>query len=286
MKYALVFLTTLSCTGCAATFDLAYLLAGSDARSQDIGIGYETEPVESERRIRFDPSAGLICEDVERPTVRRTEFRTDSEHLNGWLELMWGGTVVDGLILTTAVLVHEFGCDEQCTPREHVYPWFAPVAASFLWGIYRSLTIHPEILESGYTTRRNVPGDSYVYPCPPGTLVEVAVEQEARVPFRIAEVGRLEEAGRTVLINLLRIDGEIRAWIGGVEVEVVTGRLESLRAEARARTRREREEARRSAPPPPAPPAVIPMPPPRPARPDGVHIEIEACLDGINCIHR
>lgn len=280
MRYALVVLAILSSTGCAATFDLAYLAVGSDARSADVGSGYETEPVQRERRVRFDRASGLICEDIERPTVRRTESRTDSEHPNGWLELMWTGTVVDGLVLTTAVLVRELGCDTQCAPREHVYPWFAPVAASFLWGIYRSLTIHPEILERGHTTRRTGPGDAYVYPCPPGTLVELAVREE-RVPFRIADVGRLEESGRTVLIDLLRIEGDIRAWIGGVQIEVVAGQLEPLRAEARARVRAEQEEARRRSAPPPV---LLPAPPP-PAPPD-VHIEIEGCIEGLNCRRR
>lgn len=286
MRYALVSLLLFS-TGCAGVVDLGYLLVGSDARDEDVGVGYETAPVHHERRVRFDASSGLICEDVERPTVRRTGSSTDSEHPNGWLATMWGGTIVDGVILTTVVIVRELGCDEQCAPREEVYPWFSPVAASFLWGIFRSLTIHPEILETGSTARSTSLGGEYVYPCPPGTVVELEVEHGGRVPLRIDQLGRLAESERVVLIDLLRLEGDLHAWIGGVQVEIIPGRLQALRAEARALVEREREEARRrAAPPPPIRPPGIPMPPPPPPRPDGVRIEIEGCIDGLGCSRR
>src|SRR5690606_7079568 len=144
-------------------------------------------------------------------------------------------------------------------------------------GIYRSLTIHPEIIEGGATMRSTGRGDELVYPCPPGTVVELE-RSGARLALRIDEVGRLEESARTRLIDLLRIEGELRAWIGGFEVSLIDGHLDALRAEARARVREEEEARRRAAQPTPRSNGEVEVAPPPPP-PSRIRIEVDGCIN-------
>ncbi len=264
---ALAAVSTLAITGgCAVTVDAAFKLAGPHHRATHPEAELATGRVDTWREISFD-SQGLICRDVYSPWTRQADVTHAVVNPNGYKAATQTFTVLESLIVGAVVIGNEVVCSrESCTGSDR---WTIPVAAvpfalDIAWGIYRSFTIHNEILRSSHVAwggeRPSDPLEGLVEACPVGTDIVLTDGGEQLLV-------RVEEGGRSASLQLpalaLFIDAHASFAVAGEHINVERKGIPSIVAAAHT-------AAAVDAPPPP-PPA-----PPRP--PSTITFQLDVVL--------
>lgn len=285
----------LALNGCAGTFDLMYLLSGPKGDRDSRTALRETDPTQRWRAVSFDKTHGLVCEEIEQSSGSGFEQRVETENPNGWLTTTWAGTLVDGAITTAVILLEELSCREEkggpCVDRTVLYPAFTPIFASLAWGIYRSLTIHPETFLQGDIVPVTGTPEPFSAPCEMGTVVtlqsgtqtyDVSVDEGgyARGEFRLGLFAFLEEAATIRVAASSGLETRLDAQGGRDFVAAVRAEIQAAERAAHAIEARESaERARRAEQPSQQPsPVVVPA--------GGVRIDVEiggGCRSDADC---
>jgi hypothetical protein len=240
-------LAVLSSSGCAISSDLIYLAVGPGESPTLSGTALPVDPGESTREVRLDREHGLVCSYMDSPRVRGSSVEMETVFPNGIAPMMWIATGLEGVIFGPAVAIGD---------KAFRSPWFlVPLGLDLSWGLYRSITIKPEIrhmtlVKSGDGTTRIL---TLKTSCPPGTEVDLFGSGET-LHVHVAMGGWLEPSELGDLIAFLerhptaisvgtgtRLDLALAAdLLAAARTRAASG-LEA-RAHEKATARRERDE--------------------------------------------
>lgn len=203
-------------TGCVATGDVVHLLTVPRTVTSYQGPAIATRQFERRREVALEPQAGLVCNETHRPRVQRIVSTLDTEESTGYRAAAVIGTALDLAALTGVVAARESACGRrpECGSALLFYIWFLPLVADIPWGVYRSLTIHPEIYRFMFLDRSEEPGDDVLVtrvPCAPGTVIALrSPAANARITVRIGPGGRLDPGDRQTLFAFVTAHGDIQ----------------------------------------------------------------------------
>jgi hypothetical protein len=226
-----LFVVALPLAGCASTVDIAYLITGPRTTISYQGPAVPAERVDRWLEVALDPRAGLLCTEARRPRVRRAFAAVDAEDANGYRLPMQFATALDAAALTGIAVARETTCAGRtdCGSALLFYSWLLPLALDLGWGIYRSVTIHPQVYQAMHVEWSDDQGDEVLVTraaCAPGTVVVLrAPDAGARVSLHIGAEGRLAPAELPALVAFVAAHGEIE----GERADEVEVRLDTAR---------------------------------------------------------
>ncbi|HEY4056699.1 MAG TPA: hypothetical protein VGM39_08820 [Kofleriaceae bacterium] len=137
-------------TGCATLTDSMWLLAGPKGGEQYSGQSVGTGKSTHAREVGVDPHLGLVCRDVETPYANHSRISTRVTNPNGYrlpMQILTGleATLTGIYVAGDEYVCHRDGCDADHNDK---YVYMLPLFADIAWGLYRSFTIHNEIVRS------------------------------------------------------------------------------------------------------------------------------------------
>jgi hypothetical protein len=260
----LVFLLS---SGCAITTDLLYRAVGPGESalvpSSHLPLGIE----KSSRKVELDPRVGLVCHYQDEVRVRGSAVTYETVFTNGLRPLTYTFTGLEaGLCLPLVALGGPYRS-----------PYFTiPLGIDLAYGLYRSLTIKPEIrhytfVYSGWGGSETVRAEE---PCPPGTEIVLSADGQT-LTVHLDDHGYLAPGELVLLGEFLQIhtgnvqvDGEMRLDLKLVAEVVAAARRARETAEAAEREAVARQAEASMPPPgrlsphspPPLPPKLIVRP--------------------------
>jgi hypothetical protein len=247
-------------SGCIVTMDTLTRFWPDAGPFKTPGTSLPVRVGASMREVKLDPDHGLVCAIVDTSMVRSTWIETEAVNPNGVKTLVVMLTILEGTVFALA----------EWQGDSHIHsPYFiVPVGLDVGWGIFRSITIHPEIIRSakvsvddgehaGSTTTASTP-------CPVGTEIALAGDGEILVAH-VGPDGWLEPAEIPALVAFLTAHAHVdlaKAELGP-DVKLDASAAAEFLAKAR-RQAADDEAARRAPPQASAPPPAGPPPPSRP----------------------
>jgi hypothetical protein len=238
MKWAAIgaALALLSASGCAISSDLIYLAVGPGDSPTLSGTALPVGPGESSHEVRLDREHGLVCSYKDSPRVRGSSVEMETVFPNGIKPMMWIATGLEGVIFGPAVAIGD---------KPFRSPWFfVPLGLDLSWGLYRSITIKPEIrhltlVKSGSESIRTLTVETS---CPPGTEIELVADGET-LRTHVAMGGWLAESEMTALVAFLERHSTSISVGSGVRLDLgLAAALIAAAHSASEREAREREE--------------------------------------------
>lgn len=218
------------------------MLAGPNSRLKMEGTTLPVRPGKVSREVRLDREHGLMCVDVDEPVVRATFIETQARNPNGIKTLVIIMTALEAGIVGALASVGD--------SSNYRSPFLlVPVGADLAWGVFRSITIHREIIQGTVVTADGPEHTRVVTmktPCPPATEIALASDGATFVA-RIGTGGRLEELELPALVAFLLAHPSVDLARGGVRIGVEVKFDAVAAADIVAAARRRQEEARAQA---------------------------------------
>lgn len=248
-------------SGCIVTMDTLTRFWPDGGPVRTAGTSLPVRTGASTREVTLDRDHGLVCAIVDTAMVRSTWVETEAVSPNGVKSLVVFLTVLEGTVFALA----------EWKGDSHIHsPYFiVPVSLDVGWGIFRSITIHPEIIRganvlvdegehTGSTTTASAP-------CPVGTEIALAGDGETLVAHTEAD-GWLEPAELPALLAFLTAHGRVKLVRADPGADVKLDASAAKEIVARARRQADDEAARNARPQEPTPPTAGAAPPPWPPR--------------------
>jgi hypothetical protein len=246
-------------SGCIVTMDTLTRFWPDAGPVRTPGTSLPVRVGASVREVKLDRDHGLVCAIVDTSMVRSTWIETEAVNPNGVKSLVVFLTILEGSVFALA----------EWKGDSHIHsPYFiVPAGLDVGWGIFRSITIHPEIIRgakvsvddgehAGSATTASVP-------CPVGTEIVLSGDGETLVTHA-GPSGWLEPAEVPALIVFLTAHERVQLARTDLGAEVKFDASAGKEIVAKARQQADDEAARRARPEksaPPAPPAGAPPPP-------------------------
>jgi hypothetical protein len=254
-------LASASQSGCIVTLDTLTRFWPDGAPVRTAGTSLPVRMGASTREVKLDRDHGLVCAIVDTSLVRNTWLETESTNPNGVKTLVVMLTILEGSVFALA----------EWKGDSHIHsPYFiVPVGLDVGWGIFRSITIHPEIVRGGNVS---VDDDEHAgstttasAPCPVGTEIALSGDGETLVAH-VGPDGWLEQAEVAALIAFLTAHAhvELASVEPGAGIKFDASAAAAIVAKAGRQAAD--EAARRAQPEEPGPPAAVAPPPPYRAR--------------------
>ena len=249
-------------SGCIFTWDTLSRFTPEGPPVRTAGTSLPVRMGTSTREVKLDRDHGLVCAIVDTSLVRSTWLETESTNPNGIKTLVILLTVLEGTVFALA--------EWQGDYHFHSPYFIVPVGLDVGWGIFRSITIHPEIIRganvsvddgehAGSTTTASAP-------CPVGTAIALAGDGETLVAHVGAD-GWLERAEVPTLLAFLTAHAHVELASAELGAGIKFDASAAADIVARARRQAADDEAARRAPSEaPAAPAVVAAPPPQRGR--------------------
>jgi hypothetical protein len=215
----------------------------------------------SMREVKLDPDHGLVCATVDTSMVRSTWIETEVVNPNGVKSLVVMLTILEGTVFALA--------EWQGDAHIHSPYFIVPVGLDVGWGIFRSITIHPDIIRGAKVSvddgEHTGSATTASTPCPVGTEIALAGDGETLVAHAGAN-GWLEPAEVPALIAFLTAHERVKLARTDLGADVKFDASAAKEIVAKARQQAADDEAARRAPPqestPPAAGAAPPASPP------------------------
>jgi hypothetical protein len=249
---AVAIVLSLSQSGCIVTLDTLSRFTPNGPPVRMPGTSLPVRAGASVREVKLDPDHGLVCATVDTTIVRNTWTETEAVDPNGIKTLVIMLTALEGSIFALSVW--------QGDHHFHSPYYIVPVALDVGWGIFRSITIHPEIIRGarvsvdddehpGATTSASVP-------CPVGTEIVLLGDGETLMAHTGAS-GWLEPAEVPALIAFLTAHAHVTLSGAGLgpDVKFDASAARDIVARARRQAEAPAPQAPVATPPPPAPPS-------------------------------
>jgi hypothetical protein len=262
-----VTLASLSQAGCILTMDSVSRLWPDNGPLKTAGTSLPVRTGVSTTEVKLDRDQGLVCAIVDTSMVRSTWIETEAANPNGVKTLVVLMTILEGSVFALAEWKGDY--------HFHSPYFIVPAGLDVGWGIFRSITIHPEIIRR---TTVSVDGGEHAgstttasAPCPVGTEIALLGDGETLVAH-VGFGGWLERAEAPALIAFLTAHRKVDLANAGLGASVKLDA--SAAADIVAQARRAADEAGsraaddeaapRAAAEQPAPPTTGGPPPPWP----------------------
>lgn len=244
-------------SGCIVTMDTLTRFWPDAGPVRTPGTSLPVRVGTSRREVKLDRDHGLVCAIVDTSMVRSTWIETEAVNPNGVKSLVVFLTILEASVFALA----EWKGDSAI----HSPYFVVPVGLDIGWGIFRSITIHPEIIRgakvsvddgehTGSTTTASAP-------CPVATEIALAGGGELLVAH-VGAAGWLEPAEVPALVAFLSAHAQVELSKAELGADVKFDASAAADIVAKARRQAADDEAARRAPPQESAPAGVPPPPP------------------------
>lgn len=202
-------------SGCIVTLDTVSRLWPEGPSPATPGTSLPARSGPSVRAVKLDRDHGLVCTVVDTAMVRGTSIQIDSTNPNGVKSLVIMLTILEGTVFALA----EWKGDHAF----HTPYFIVPAGLDVGWGVFRSITIHPEIVRGATVSvddgehAGSTPAGSA--PCPPGTELVLSGDGETLVTHAGAD-GRLDQAEVPALIAFLTAHPRVQLVGAGLDTGV------------------------------------------------------------------
>jgi hypothetical protein len=259
---AIVVALALLQSGCIITLDTLSRFTPNGPPIRRAGTNLPVRLGPSMREVKLDRDHGLVCAIVDTTMVRATWTETEAVNPNGIKTLVIMLTALEGSIAALAVW--------QGDHHFHSPYFLVPAGLDVGWGIFRSITIHPEIIRGAnvLVDEGEQPGTttSASGPCPVGTAIVLEGDGET-LTAHLSPEGWLEIAELPALVAFLTAHAHPTLTSPPPGADVKFDRSAAAEIVANARREADAAAARRATPEAPAAPAAPPPPGwPPPAR--------------------
>jgi len=242
-------------SGCIVTMDTLTRFWPYEGPLKAPGTSLPVRAGAEAREVTLDREQGLVCAIVGASVVRSTWIETEAVNPNGVKSLVVFLTILEGSVFALA--------EWKGGSAIHSPYFVVPVGLDVGWGIFRSVTIHPEIVRgatvsiddgelAGSTTTASAP-------CPAGTEIALLGEDQTLVAH-VGTDGRLEPAELPALVAFLSAHPhvELARPAPGADMKLDASAAPDIVAKARHET--DDEAARRARPEAPTAPTAGPPP--------------------------